>query len=228
MQRPPAFLSSALALLAVALTAAACGGENQQEAADAAADSGEQAAAEKAEAPEVEPAPAPDFESMTREGELALLPESCHDIMGDPALLLKLSEAAYGEKNPALGYRYAVLIRQLHPESEEAERAWLYAAPALSRFVKYHRYHDRSPWIHTEPFFLLEWLADIVKDSEEFPFEEANLFFEKLPKSLRIELEKRMADHPIWSQYDYSFKMENGLIEYIRVRKKEEQAQTPS
>lgn len=166
---------------------------------------------------EPEPAPAP-LAPQPRTQELGVLPAACADVLGDPALLIELSEAAWRDRNPELGYRYAALVRQLHPQSAEAAKAFELTAPALHHLYAAAGSDARSKWRTSEPVFMMEWLADLYAAAgEEFPADEANLLLVGAPKPMRVQFEQYAGDHPLLSRHRLRFKMENGLVEYVEL-----------
>jgi len=151
-----------------------------------------------------------------RSAELVLLPEACADVLGDPAQLIALSEAAWRDRNPELGYRYAALVRQLHPESPEVAQAFELTAPALPHLYTGARSDPRSKWLTSEPVFMFEWLADIYAAAGDvFPETETNLLLAGAPKSLRLLFEDHARRQPLLARHRLRFKMENGFVEYV-------------
>lgn len=202
---------SAALLVLLALCGAGC--DAHPPASDPAATEGAGAPAQSATPPEPEPiAPEP------RTAELVLLPEACADVLGDPAQLIALSEAAWRDRNPELGYRYAALVRQLHPQSPEAAKAYELTAPALPHLYIRERSDPRSKWLTVEPVFMMEWLADIYAASGDgFPATEANLLLVGAPKSFRLQFEQYAKGHALLSRHPLRFKMENGLVEFVEL-----------
>lgn len=178
------------------------------------------AAAEQATAPPTTPQasePVP-LAPQPRTQELGVLPEACADVLGDPALLIELSEAAWRDRNPELGYRYAALVRQLHPQSPEAAKAFELSAPALHHLYVAASSDPRSKWRNAEPVFMMEWLADqYAASGDGFPAAQANLLLVGAPKPLRLQFEQYASNHPLLSRYPLRFKMENGRVEYVEL-----------
>jgi len=113
-------------------------------------------------------------------------------------------------------YRYFALVRQLHPESPEARDAFLYAARIHRFLFRAHRVRDpHSPWVVSEPTFMIHWLADFFEPGR-FPDTEVNVFAWKLPMSTYRKLEDYAKTHPEMRKWRLEVEEDNGRVEVVR------------
>ena len=115
-------------------------------------------------------------------------PKSIDEVFGSPPLLREQADAALAEGDSELAYRYLALIETLHPESAESRELFPAAAKLFKRGYFRNRISDPdSVWATSEPAFMFRWLSIFFRDAEEFPQQQVETLFLRMPVSLYDE-----------------------------------------
>jgi hypothetical protein len=102
-----------------------------------------------------------------------------------------------------------------HRESAESNEAFRLASWCLRKVYDFRRYHvPDSPFVTSEPRFMLEWLVHFFDD--EFPQEQVDQLLLGMPYSLFRDFQAIAEGHPQLSRWTLHAKRENGRIEYVR------------
>jgi hypothetical protein len=130
-----------------------------------------------------------------------------------------LFEAALQEESTIDGleraYRYFALVAQLHPDSPEAKKSFLYAARIHRYLYRVHRVDDpHSIWVTSEPAFMIQWLSTFFEPGV-FPDTEINVLAWKLPLGFYDQLQAYAKTHPEMRKWRLVVEEDNGKIEKI-------------
>jgi hypothetical protein len=102
-----------------------------------------------------------------------------------------------------------------HPKSTESTEAFRLASSCLKTLYDFRRYHvPDSPFVTSEPAFMLEWLVHFFDD--RFPQEQVDQLLVGMPYSLFREFQASAESRPELARWTMRAKRENGRIEYVR------------
>ena len=105
-------------------------------------------------------------------------------------------------------------IGSRHPESAESTEAFRLASGCLRRVYNFRRYHvPDSPFVTSEPGFMLEWLVHFFDD--EFPQEQVDQLLVGMPFTLFLEFQASSEQRPELARWTMDAKRENGRVEYV-------------
>ena len=102
-----------------------------------------------------------------------------------------------------------------HRESPEASEAFRIASSCLKRVYNFRRYTaPESPFVVSEPAFMLEWLAHFF--AGEFPQEQVDQLLVGMPYTMFLEFRASSEDRPELARWEMRAKRDNGRVEYVR------------
>ena len=134
----------------------------------------------------------------------------------DPARsLLDRAHEALDRKDLDAAYRDLAEIERRYPDSEESREAFPLAAAIFQRGY----YRDRfarpdSPWLTSEPGFMLEWFASLL-ESPAFPQVEAEALFVGMPYGFFRDYLALAETRPELGRWTIKAADDNGIIESI-------------
>lgn len=139
----------------------------------------------------------------------------CTEVLRDPDLLLEHANAAIGESDLELAYRYVALIHTLHPGSAQSRDAFPLAARLFHKNYMRHRSELDSIWVTSEPRFLVAWLAGFFQDGGEFPQEQMDALFVGLDYGVFRNFLAYAETHPRLSRWKIAATDDNGIVQEI-------------
>lgn len=136
-------------------------------------------------------------------------------LVNPPGSLLERAREALDRKDLDAAYRDLAEIRRRYPESEESREAFPLAAAIFQRSY----YRDRfarpdSPWLTSEPGFMLDWFASLL-ESPAFPQVEAEALFVGMPYGFFREYLALAETRPELSRWKIVAAEDNGIIETV-------------
>jgi hypothetical protein len=129
-------------------------------------------------------------------------------------LLAQAREAA--ERNdPDTAWAHLVEIRRRHPESPECREAFPLAAAIFKwRYLRDRHARPGSPFVTSEPHFMLDWLTAYL-GGPEFPQAEAEALFVGMPYGLFRDYLALAEGRPELARWAVRAEDDNGIIESI-------------
>jgi hypothetical protein len=102
-----------------------------------------------------------------------------------------------------------------HRESAEGAEAFRMASWCLRKVFNFRRWHvPDSPFVTSEPAFMLEWLVHFF-DGAEFPQEQVDQLLLGMPYTMFLEFQESAEVRPQLARWTMYAKRENGRIEYV-------------
>jgi hypothetical protein len=134
----------------------------------------------------------------------------------DPARrLLDRAREALDRKDLDAAYHDLAEIRRRYPESAESREAFPLAAAIFQRSYFRDRYaRPDSPWLSSEPGFMLDWFASLL-DGPTFPQAEAEALFVGMPYGFFRDYLALAGTRPELSRWAIVAADDNGIIEQI-------------
>jgi hypothetical protein len=130
---------------------------------------------------------------------------------------LEQARLAIERKDLDGAYRELAEIRERHPDSPESREAFPLAASIFQRGYFRDRFsRPDSPWLTSEPGFMLDWLASLCEASA-FPQAEAEALFVGMPYGFFREYLALAETRPELSRWAVRAADDNGIIEAIEV-----------
>jgi hypothetical protein len=148
-------------------------------------------------------------------------PDSFEQVLKSPRRLLERTEDALRSGNPRLAYRYAALLRLLHPDSKQTAQAFDFACRAFKPIWRRERLADpTSNWALWEPQFMFTWLASFFTE-DEFPKQQVNSLLLRMPDMFFSEYEAFVAREGLYTkppitQWKLEMEHDDGLVTAIR------------
>jgi hypothetical protein len=142
-------------------------------------------------------------------------PKGIDEVLGSPALLREQADAALAKDDSELAYRYLALIETLHPGSPESRELF----PAAARLFKRGYFRSRiskpdSVWTTSEPAFMFRWLSAFFRGAEEFPQQQVDVLFLRMPMTLYDEFTQYAKARPKdFARWEMRVTDDNGRIE---------------
>jgi hypothetical protein len=110
-------------------------------------------------------------------------------------------------------------IGSVYPESAESAEAFRLASSCLKTLYYFRRYTvPDSPFVASEPDFMLEWLVHFFED--EFPQEQVDQLLVGMPYAMFREFQVSTEGRPELARWAMRAKRENGRTEYVRATPK--------
>jgi hypothetical protein len=146
-------------------------------------------------------------------------PDSFEDVIASPRRLFERASSAVSRGDLENAYRYASLVRRFHPDSEQADEAFLLATRAFRPLWRTQRIEQpNSLWSTAEPAFLFQWATDFF-EGDTFPQQQVDSLLRKMPKTysqLWTSYVKRVYGTHGVKQWDFEFRYDNGLVDEVR------------
>ena len=148
-------------------------------------------------------------------------PDGFDQVMSSPKRLFQRAANAVQDGDLEGAYRYASLVRRLHPDSPEADEAFLLATRVFRPLWRYKRLDQpNSLWATAEPVFLFQWATEYFEDEGDvFPQKQMDAFLRKMPKTysvLWLQYVDRLYGEGGVKQWDFEFDYDNGLVDAVR------------
>lgn len=156
-------------------------------------------------------------------------PDGFEQVVESPLRLEKQAQDAIRYRKPVLAYRYASLLRLLHPDSPEAAEVYKLACGVFKQAWRRERLADPgSTWATSEPQFMFTWLASFFTD-DAFPQKQAEWLLLEMPPSFFGEYQAfvaRQAQYgkPPIARWKLEYQEDDGRLESIRATKLEASA----
>jgi hypothetical protein len=136
-------------------------------------------------------------------------------LLNPPQRLLERAHVAVDERDLDTAYAQLVEIRKRYPESEQSAEAFPLAAAIFKRSYFRDRYaRPDSPWVTSEPGFLLDWFASFFQ-APEFPQAQAESLFIGMPYGYFRDFLAHAETRPEVARWVVTAEDDNGLIESI-------------
>jgi hypothetical protein len=134
----------------------------------------------------------------------------------DPAgQLLDRAREALDRKDLDAAYRDLAEIRRRYPDSAESRDAFPLAAGIFQRGYYRDRYaRPDSPWLTSEPGFMLDWFASLL-EGQTFPQAEAEALFVGMPYGYFRDFLAWAETRPEPSRWTIVAVDDNGIIETV-------------
>jgi hypothetical protein len=123
-------------------------------------------------------------------------------------------------------YRRLALLRQLHPESDEAASEFPLAALLFKRIWFQSRYAEPdSLWMSAEPVFMFHWLSSFFGD-DAFPQEQAEALLLGMPYPFFVDFQQyaKSPSRPRLSRWRVRAEEDNGTVRSLRAEPVDEDA----
>jgi hypothetical protein len=129
--------------------------------------------------------------------------------------LLEQTHQAVEQKDFDTAYRHLAEIRKQHPDSAESREAFPIAAGIFKWKYSRSRYSQPdSPWVTSEPGFMLDWFAGFLS-GRDFPQGEAEALFVGMPYGYFRDYLALAETRPELSRWAIRAEDGNGIIEVI-------------
>jgi hypothetical protein len=129
--------------------------------------------------------------------------------------LLAQADEAIEQQDFDTAYRHLTEIRKRYPGSAESREAFPLAAAIFRRSYFRHRYRQPdSPWLTSEPDFMLDWFASFL-EGPEFPQAEAEALFLGMPYGYFRRYLARAETRPELARWAIRAEDDNGIIEAV-------------
>jgi hypothetical protein len=136
-------------------------------------------------------------------------------LVNPPGRLLEQARSAVEQKHPDAAYRDLAKIRRQYPESRESREAFPLAAAIFQNGYFSDRYRKPdSPWLTSEPGFMLDWFASFLS-GPDFPQAEAEALFVGMPYGYLREFLALAEARPELSRWSIRAEDDNGIIESV-------------
>lgn len=147
-------------------------------------------------------------------------PKSIQQTLASPRALRNLVVEAVEDRKPEMAYRYATLLRSLHPESPETDEIYPIACWAFKPIWRYRRLAEpQSAWATAEMAFMFNWLASYY-EGDEYPKERTERLLLNMPPSFFYEFRgyvDRVGRYgsPAVAEWTFEFEEDNGRLEKL-------------
>jgi hypothetical protein len=136
-------------------------------------------------------------------------------LVDPPGRRLEQAREALARNDLDAAYHDLAEIRKRYPDSAESREAFPLAAAIFQRSY----YRDRfaspaSPWLTTEPGFMLDWFASLL-DGPTFPQAEAEALFVGMPYGFFRDYLALAGARPELSRWRIVAVDDNGIIEAV-------------
>ena len=129
--------------------------------------------------------------------------------------LLEQAHEAIEQRDLDSAYRHLAEIRKRYPDRAESRQAFPLAAAIFRRSYFHHRYRQPdSPWLTSEPGFMLDWFASFL-EGPEFPQAEAEALFVGMPYGYFRQLLALAEARPELARWAIRADDDNGIIEAV-------------
>jgi hypothetical protein len=134
----------------------------------------------------------------------------------DPAgRRLEQAREALARNDLDAAYRDLAEIRRRHPESAASREAFPLAAAIFQRSYYRDRYaRPDSPWLTSEPGFMLDWFASLL-DVPTFPQAEAEALFVGMPYGFFRDYLALAGTRPELARWAIVATDDNGIVEQV-------------
>jgi hypothetical protein len=136
-------------------------------------------------------------------------------LLDPPGRLLEGARESLERKDLDAAYRDLSEIRKRYPDSAESREAFPIAAAIFQRGYFRDRFsRPDSPWLTSEPGFMLDWFAAFLA-GPVFPQAEAEALFVGMPYGFFREYLSLAESRPQLSRWTIRAEDDNGIIETI-------------
>jgi hypothetical protein len=155
----------------------------------------------------------------TLSGGTGSCPPSIEQAFHDPRVLRAAADEALSHDDYALAYRYLSLIEIFSPDGADARELY----PAAAKLFKTAYLRSRvkgkdSVWVTSEPVFMFQWLARFFSDDGEFPQQQVDLLFARMPITLLDDFKAFAKPRPHLARWDLHATDDDGRIETITAK----------
>jgi hypothetical protein len=153
---------------------------------------------------------------------LAALPVHADDtrsfaeVAASPKLLREAADDAVARMQAPLAFRTLMMLRTLHPESEESAEAFTLACSLFKPAWRIQRLKDPTSHVAaSDPVFMFVWLESFYEGGEEFPTQQATALLRGMPTSFfktYRAFTRRPNARPEAAQWEIAYEEDNGLV----------------